>query len=285
MHSLRESHCSMCVHSRHIKWSGAPLHCAALFGSPVLGSALCPDLQGDSRALNPCFTPQQPPAQIKVSIILPLEPYTHAALQVRLHGSHPTGPSLGASSAGDVQVPVPHPPPRAHPGFTLQGPPTQDPPCRAHPGSALQGPPRIRPSGPTQDQPCRAHPGSALQGPPRICPAGPTHPGSTLQGPPTQDPPCRAHPGSTLQGPPMICPAGPTQDPPCMAHCCVRVGSRWFPPTQPPPCAALRYGAALARPDCCSGVKLKRTLQTFITQSCLKLLLSTDAGCHGHGFK
>ncbi len=46
--------------------------------------------------------------------------------------------------------------------------------------------------------------------------------------------------------------------------CCVRVGSRWFPSTQPLPCAAPRYEAALARPDCRSGVKLKRTLQTFI---------------------
>ncbi len=31
--------------------------------------------------------------------------------------------------------------------------------------------------------------------------------------------------------------------------------------------------------------KLKHTLQTFIAQSCLKLLLSTDAGYHGRGFK
>ena len=56
----------------------------------------------------------------------------------------------------------------------------------------------------------------------------------------------------------------------CQSQCCVRVGSRWFPSTQPPLFAAPRYQAASARPGCCSGVKLKRTLQTFI-QTCLKL--------------
>ncbi len=57
-----------------------------------------------------------------------------------------------------------------------------------------------------------------------------------------------------------------TREPPC----CVRVGSRWFPSTQPPLFAAPWYQAASAQPGCRSGVKLKRTLQTFI-QTCLKL--------------
>ncbi len=54
-------------------------------------------------------------------------------------------------------------------------------------------------------------------------------------------------------------------------HCYVRFWSRENPSSQLPLPAAPWSGAVLARPDCRSGVKLKHTLQTFITQSCLKL--------------
>ena len=50
-----------------------------------------------------------------------------------------------------------------------------------------------------------------------------------------------------------------------LPYCCVRFGSRENPSSQPPLRAAPRYREASARLDCRSGVKLKRTLQMFIT--------------------
>ncbi len=64
----------------------------------------------------------------------------------------------------------------------------------------------------------------------------------------------------------------------------MRVGSRWFPSSQPLLFAAPRYQAASVRPSCCSGVRLKRMLQTFI-QTCLKLSSSRQTqGVVGRGF-
>ncbi len=71
-----------------------------------------------------------------------------------------------------------------------------------------------------------------------------------------------------------------TWEPPC----CVRVGSRWFPSSQPPLFAAPQYQAASVWPSCRSGVRLKRTLQTFI-QTCLKLSSSQQTqGVMRRGF-
>ncbi len=46
--------------------------------------------------------------------------------------------------------------------------------------------------------------------------------------------------------------------------CCVRFGYRENPSSQPLLLAALRSEAALAQLDCCSGVRLRRMLETFI---------------------
>ncbi len=67
-------------------------------------------------------------------------------------------------------------------------------------------------------------------------------------------------------------------------QCCVRLGFRGSPSSEPLLLVAPRSEAVSARPDCCSGVRLKRMLQTFI-QTCLKLSSSRQMqGSRGCSF-